>query len=146
GEKGPTVSRAEIEILAEIGRREGTIDEEEWKVVTNVMNLSEVRVDEVMTPRTRVIALHLAEGLDGALELFTRHGHRRYPVYEDTIDEIVGIITVSDLLRAREQPDADLRSILRPPRFVPESKQVEALIREMRRDRVSMGIVIDEYG
>src|SRR5690606_34160942 len=71
---------------------------------------------------------------------------RRYPVYEDTIDEIVGIITVSDLLRARGQPDADLRSILRPPRFVPESKQVEALIREMRRDRVSMGIVIDEYG
>ncbi|MHB1168126.1 MAG: hemolysin family protein [Longimicrobiales bacterium] len=146
GEKGPTVSRAEIEILAQIGRREGTIDEEEWKVVTNVMNLSEVRVDEVMTPRTRVIAIGLADGLDGALEMFTRHGHRRYPVYEDTIDDIVGVVTVSDLLRARDEPGADLRSILRAPRFVPESKQVEELIREMRRDRVSMAIVIDEYG
>src|SRR5690606_29542677 len=146
GEKGPTVSRAEIEILAEIGRREGTIDEEEWKVVTNVMNLSEVRVDEVMTPRTRVIALDLEDGLDGALELFTQHGHRRYPVYEDSIDEIVGILTVSDLLRARQQPDTELRSILRHPRFVPESKPVEDLIREMRRDRISMAVVIDEYG
>jgi len=146
GKKGPTVSRAEIEILAEIGRREGTLDEEEWKVVTNVMNLSEIRVDEVMTPRTRVIALDVDDGLDGALELFTQHGHRRYPVYEETIDEIVGIITVSDLLRARQQPDADLRSILRQPRFVPESKPVEDLIREMRRDRISMAVVIDEYG
>ncbi|HEU5209958.1 MAG TPA: hemolysin family protein [Longimicrobiales bacterium] len=146
GEKGPTVSRAEIEILAEIGRREGTLDEEEWKVVTNVMNLSEVRVDEVMTPRTRVIALDIEDGLDGALELFTRHGHRRYPVYEESIDDIVGIITVSDLLRARQEPDAELRSILRHPRFVPESKPVEDLIREMRRDRISMAVVIDEYG
>jgi len=146
GKKGPTVSRAEIEILAEIGRREGTLDEEEWKVVTNVMNLSEIRVDEVMTPRTRVIALDLEDGLDGALELFTSHGHRRYPVYEETIDEIVGIITVSDLLRARQQADADLQSILRQPRFVPESKPVEDLIREMRRDRISMAVVIDEYG
>ncbi len=146
GKKGPTVSRAEIEILAEIGRREGTLDEEEWKVVTNVMNLSEIRVDEVMTPRTRVIALDADDGLDGALDLFTQHGHRRYPVYEETIDEITGIITVSDLLRARQQPDADLRSILRQPRFVPESKPVEDLIREMRRDRISMAVVIDEYG
>ena len=146
GKKGPTVSRAEIEILAEIGRREGTLDEEEWKVVTNVMNLSEIRVDEVMTPRTRVIALDVDDGLDGALDLFTQHGHRRYPVYEETIDEITGIITVSDLLRARQQPDADLRSILRQPRFVPESKPVEDLIREMRRDRISMAVVIDEYG
>lgn len=146
GGTGPTVSRAEIEILAEIGRREGTLDEEEWKVVTNVMNLSEIRVDDVMTPRTRVVSLDVNAGIDGALALFTEHGHRRYPVYEGSIDNIIGIVTVSDLLRAREQPGAELRSILRQPRFVPESKPVEDLIREMRRDRISMAIVIDEYG
>ncbi len=146
GAKGPTVSRAEIEILAEIGRREGTLEEEEWKVVSNVMNLSEIRVDEVMTPRTRVIALDVDDGVEGALRLFAEHGHRRFPVYEETIDEILGIITASDILRARQEKNEDLRSILRPARFVPESKPVEDLIRELRRDRVSMAIVIDEYG
>lgn len=146
GAKGPTVSRAEIEILAEIGRREGTLEEEEWQVVTNVMNLSEVRVDEVMTPRTRVVGLDVDEGVEGALRLFTEHGHRRFPVYEETIDEVIGIITASDILRARHEQNDELRSILRPARFVPESKPVEDLIRELRRDQVSMAIVIDEYG
>ncbi len=146
GRRGPTVSRAEIEILAEIGRREGTIEEDEWKVVANVMNLSEVRVDEVMMPRTRIIALNVNAGVDGALALFTEHGHRRYPVFEETIDEIIGIITASDILHARQKKITDLREIVRQARFVPESKAVEDLIRELRRDRTSMAIVIDEYG
>ena len=146
GHRAPTVSRAELEILAEIGRREGTLDEEEWQVVTNVMNLSDIRVDQVMTPRTRIVALDARDGVDGALALFAEHGHRRYPVYRDTIDEIVGIITASDILRASQHGITDLQNILRTPRFVPESKPVEDLIRELRRERVSMAIVVDEYG
>jgi CBS domain containing-hemolysin-like protein len=146
GGRGPTVSRAEIEILAAIGRREGTLEEEEWKVVANVMNLSEVRVDQVMTPRTRIVALHVDDGVAGALALFTEHGHRRFPVHDGSMDEIIGIITASDILRAGQQQIEDVRAILRTPRFVPESKPVEDLIRELRRDRVSMAIVIDEYG
>lgn len=144
--KGPTVSRAELEVLAEIGRREGTIDQDEWQVVSNVMNLSEVRVHQVMTPRTRIVALDVGSGIAGALELFSKHGHRRYPVYQETIDEIVGIVTVSDILRASREQSDDLRAILRTPHFVPETKAVEVLIREMRRGRASMAIVIDEYG
>ena len=146
GRRAPSVSRAELEVLAEIGRREGTIDEDEWRVVSNVMNLDRVRVDRVMTPRTRIAAIDVADGIAGARAAFLEHGHRRFPVYDDTIDEVIGIVTVSDILRAEEDGVTDLRGILRPSRFVPETKPVETLIRELREERASMAIVVDEFG
>ena len=146
GRRAPSVSRAELEVLAEIGRREGTIDEDEWRVVTNVMNLDRVRVDRVMTPRTRIAAIDVSEGIAGARAAFLEHGHRRFPVYDETIDEIIGIVTVSDILRAEEEGISDLRGILRPSRFVPETKPVETLIRELREERASMAVVVDEFG
>jgi len=146
GKSSPTVSRAELEILAEIGRREGTLDEEEWRVVSNVMNLDRVRVARVMTPRTRIAGVRADSGVVGARATFREHEHRRYPVYEASIDEIIGVITVSDILRAEDEGVADLRPLLRPVRFVPETKAVEELIRELRSERASMAIVIDEFG
>jgi CBS domain containing-hemolysin-like protein len=142
----PTVSRAELEILAEVGRREGTLDEEEWRVVSKVMNLEHVRVGEVMTPRTRVAGIDVEDGIRGARTAFRNHGHRRYPVYEETIDHIIGVVTLGEILSAEETGVDDLRVVMRPPRFVPESKPVEALIREMRTDRLSLAIVVDEFG
>jgi len=146
GKKGPTVSRAEIDVLAEIGRREGTINEEEWRIVTNVMNLKEVWLGQVMTPRTRIAAIEVGAGVAGARDLFIEEGHRRYPVYERSIDDIVGIVTVNDVLRAEQKQITDLRAILRPAPFVPETMAVEDLIRQMRRERVPMAIVVDEFG
>jgi CBS domain containing-hemolysin-like protein len=142
----PVVSRAELEVLVEMGRRQGTLAEEEWRVVSNIINLAEVRVAEVMTPRTRVAAADVDDGVNGARALFREHGHRRYPVFEGNIDEILGIVTVGDILRAEDEGMPDLRAVLRPPRFVPETKPVDALIREMRSDRVSFAVVIDEFG
>jgi CBS domain containing-hemolysin-like protein len=142
----PTVSRAELEILAEVGRREGTLDEDEWRVVSNVINLEHVRVSEVMTPRTRVAAIDVDDGVQGARAAFRDHGHRRYPVFDGTIDEVLGIVTVGDILRAEDDGVDELRPLLRPARFVPETKSVEELIREMRRERLSLAIVIDEFG
>jgi CBS domain containing-hemolysin-like protein len=142
----PIVSRAELEVLAEVGRRQGTLAEEEWRVVSNIINLAEVRVAEVMTPRTRVAAVDVDDGVSGARALFREHGHRRYPVFEGSIDEILGIVTVGDILRAEDEGMPDLRAVLRPSRFVPETKPVDALIREMRSDRVSFAVVIDEFG
>jgi putative hemolysin len=146
GERPPTVSRAELEVLAEIGRREGAIDEDEWQVVTNVMNLDEVRVGEVMTPRTSIVAVPIEATFDEAQKVMLEEGHMRLPVFEGTIDHIVGILLARDLWRAASEGSGRVRDIVRPPRFVPASKPVESLIKEMRKERIKMAIVLDEFG
>jgi putative hemolysin len=146
GEKGVTVSRAELEVLAEIGRREGTIDDEEWQVVSNVMNLSEVRVGSVMTPRTAMAAVAIDATMEEAKNLMLDEGHLRIPVYQGKLDNIVGILLARDLWKGERRGVSDLRALVREPRFVPESKPVEDLIREMRKQRIKMAIVLDEFG
>jgi putative hemolysin len=146
GEAQPTVSREELEVMAEIGRREGTLDEDEWQVVANVMALGSVRTSEVMTPRTQVVAVPVDAGVQGAKAAMLDDGHLRLPVYEGSIDNVVGILLARDLWRAARAGAEDLRQIMRPAKFVPESKPVEVLIREMRRERIKMAIVVDEFG
>jgi putative hemolysin len=101
--KGPTVSRAELEVLAEIGRKEGTLDAEEFRVLSNVMNLSEVRAGDVMTPRTRIIAIPSSSTLDEAIATMLDVGHMRLPVYGETLDDIVGILLARDLFSAARE-------------------------------------------
>jgi CBS domain containing-hemolysin-like protein len=146
GKKGSTVSRAELEVLAEIGRREGTIDQDEWEVMSNVMNLDEVRVGQVMTPRTQVVAIPVEWSLAEAQRVMLEEGHLRLPVYEGSVDRVVGVLLARDLWKAVVAGVADLRDVTREPMFVPESKLVEDLIREMRKRRIKMAIVLDEYG
>lgn len=147
GARGPTVSRAELEVLAEIGRKEGTIDPEEFQVLTNVMNLSEVRAGDVMTPRTSIVGVAVTSSLDDAIEVMVQHGHMRLPVYGETLDDVQGVLLARDALRAsRREPGATVAAVMRPVHFVPETKPVEDLIREMRSERINMAIVIDEFG
>ncbi|HUF50993.1 MAG TPA: hemolysin family protein [Longimicrobiales bacterium] len=146
GRHAPKVSRAELEVLAELGRREGVIDEDEWQVVTNVINLNQVRVRDVMTPRTRIVAVAVEAGVGSAGRLFLGHGHARMPVYRDDLDNILGVVLARDLWRATEEGITDLNEVLRDPFFVPETKQVEGLIREMRKAQIGIAIVIDEFG
>ncbi|MQA92514.1 MAG: DUF21 domain-containing protein [Gemmatimonas sp.] len=146
GEKGVTVSRAELEVLAEIGRREGTIDEEEWQVVTNVINLDEIRVGSVMTPRTRMVGAPVEATVEQVKDVMLDEGYLRLPVYEGGLDRIVGILLARDLWRSERAGVKEIRQVMREPRFVPESKPVEDLIKEMRRERLKMAIVLDEYG
>lgn len=146
GERAPTVSRAELEVLAEIGRREGAIDEDEWQVVTNVMNLDSIHVSEVMTPRTSVVAVPIEATVEQAMEVMLDEGHLRVPMYEGTIDNVVGILLARDLWRADREGVKEARAAMRAPQFVPVTKPVEDLIREMRKERVKMAIVLDEFG
>jgi putative hemolysin len=147
GATGPTVSRSELEILAEIGRKEGTLEQEEWQFLSNVMGLGEVRVGEVMTPRTRMVAISSDATLHDAMELMLDEGHMRLPVYGESLDDVVGLVLARDAWRAaRDDDQQPLASVMRPPYFVPETKPVEQLIREMRRERINMAIVIDEFG
>ncbi len=142
----PTVSRAELEVLAEIGRREGTLEEDEWKVVSNVIRLDEVTVAEVMTPRTDMVAVSQDASVERAMAIMLDEGHLRLPVYEGSLDRIVGILLARDLWQADREGVTEIRSLARPPFFAPASKAVDDLIPEMRRVRNKMAIVLDEFG
>ncbi len=146
GKSVPKVSRAELEVLADMGHREGEIDHDEWQVVTNVMNLDRVKVTQVMTPRTAMVAIPVTTTVDEAQEVMLDEGRLRLPVYEDTIDRVVGVLLARDLWRAARDDAPDIKSVMRPPRFVPGSKIVEDLLTEMRTERIKMAIVLDEFG
>jgi len=142
----PTVSRSELEVLAEIGRREGTLDEDEWQVVSNVIRLDEVAVGEVMTPRTDMIAIERGATVGEAMDLMLDEGHLRLPVYEESLDRIVGLILARDLWQAHREGRTHIAEIVRPVHFAPSSKPVEDLIPEMRIQRNKLAIVLDEFG
>ena len=142
----PTVSRAELEVLAEIGRREGTLEEDEWKVVSNVIRLDEVALAEIMTPRTDMVAISVDASAEDAMTLMLEEGHLRLPVYEGSLDRIVGILLARDLWQAHRDGVTEIRHVARPPFFAPASKAVDDLIPEMRRRRNKMAIVLDEFG
>ncbi len=141
-----TVSRAELEVLAEMGRREGTLAEEEWRVVTNVMNLDNVTVSEVMTPRTDIVAVPVQATVEEAKALMLDEGHLRLPVYDGNLDRITGILLARDLWQADREGVAAIRGILRPVYYAPAGKAVQDLLIEMRLQRSKMVIVVDEFG
>jgi len=141
-----TVSRAELEVLAEIGRREGTLAEDEWRVVTNVMNLGQVTVGEVMTPRTDIGAVHLDASVEEAKAIMLDEGHLRLPVHEGSLDRIAGILLARDLWQADREGIREIRGLLRPVYFAPAGKPVQDLLFEMRLQRSKMVIVLDEFG
>ncbi len=144
--KGSTVSRAELEVLAQIWYSEGTIDEDEWQVVTNVIRLGEVTVGEVMTPRTDMVAIPRESTVEEAIEIMLDEGHLRLPAYSESIDKIEGLLLARDLWRAHRDGVTEISEILRPVQFLPTTKLVEDLIPEMRIQRAKMAIVIDEFG
>ena len=141
-----TISRAEIEALAEIGRREGAIDEEEFQVMSKVMQLDEIDVGEVMTPRIDIVAVPEGASVREAMDVMLDTGKLRVPVYEDSLDRIVGVLLARDLWRAARDGQDGIREITRPVPFAPATKPVEDLIREMRARSTKLAIVLDEFG
>jgi CBS domain containing-hemolysin-like protein len=141
-----TVSRSELRVLARIGRTEGALDEDEWRVVSSMMTLDEVPVGEVMTPRTDMVAVPLEATVEESKQVMLDQGHLRLPVFEDSLDRIVGILLARDLWKADRDGLTAIETIIRPPRFSPATKPVDDLITEMRQDRVKMTIVVDEFG
>jgi len=146
GKKKASVSRAEIQVLAEIGRREGVLREDEWSVVSNVMGLGNVEIGEVMTPRTDIVAVALKATVTEAMNLMLDRGHLRLPVYDGDMDHIVGVLGARDLWGAHRVGETDIRHAVRPIPFAPEGKPVRDLIGEMRDQRIHMTIVVDEFG
>lgn len=137
----------EREILDAVrhGETSGAVDAAETEMIRSVMVLDETSVGEIMTPRTDIIGIDAEASRDQVLELLRNDGHSRIPVYEGTIDHVIGILYARDLLHA--DPEAfSLRTAMRDVTFVPETKDLASLLREFQAARVHIAIVLDEYG
>lgn len=139
------IEREILDAVSE-GERRGAVDEEEKEMIESVIELTDTRVDKIMTPRTEIVAIPKDVGLDEVLASIREKGHSRIPVYDDTIDTILGVLYAKDLLRRNDQDTFALTSVMRKCLFVPESKPVRDLLREFQQQKVHIAIVLDEYG
>ena len=143
------MSTEELKILVERGGEQGILEAEEEQMIHAVIELGDQRIHEVMVPRTTMVTLPADASMEEAIDTVIEEGHSRIPVYEENIDEIIGILYAKDLLpflkgSVTERPS--LRSILRTPVFAPESMSVDDLLHEFQRRKVHIAIVLDEYG
>jgi CBS domain containing-hemolysin-like protein len=145
---GPFVSEDEIKAMVDEAERDDVIEEEEREMIHSVFEFGDTIVREVMVPRPDMVAVPLQTSLQEVLELILRTGYSRIPVYDGTVDEVVGLAYAKDVLRRLHDGQADkpLADILRPAQFMPESMRAADCLREMRKRKSHMVIVIDEYG
>ncbi|HKW77673.1 MAG TPA: hemolysin family protein [Candidatus Limnocylindria bacterium] len=145
---GTVVTEEEIRALVETGQAQGVLEPKEREMISSIFELGDKQVREVMSPRTDIVAMDLATPPAEVVDLITRIGHSRVPVYEGSADEIIGVLYVKDVFRriARGERNVDVRALLRPAHFVPETKKADELLREMQKDKVHLAIVVDEYG
>jgi CBS domain containing-hemolysin-like protein len=145
----PAITEDEFRSTLQLAENtEGGLSEEETERIEGILDLDKVVIDQVMRPRVDIVAVPVEMPLMEALDVVLREGHSRIPVYEDSIDQVVGILYDKDLLRYLRQNEVDvsLRDIARPAIFVPESKRADDLLREFQRRKVHLAIVFDEYG
>jgi putative hemolysin len=145
------LSTEELKMLVESGSEQGGIEEDEKEMITGVIELGEKKVHEVMVPRIGIRAVEVDDDIDRVLDLIVRAGHSRLPVYDDSLDNIVGILYAKDLLPYLKQngagaPRIDIRKLVRSAVYVPESKKVDELLHEMQLAKRHIAIVVDEYG
>jgi CBS domain containing-hemolysin-like protein len=124
-----------------------SLETDQQEMIRGVVELSETTVKEVMVPRIDTVFLSADAPRDELLAVICESGHSRFPVYEETIDNVIGILYVKDVLQTLvKNREFDIRKLLRKPFFVPRSKHIDGLLRELRRRRVHIAVVVDEYG
>jgi putative hemolysin len=146
--RAPLVTEEQLRFLVEVGEEEGVIEEKEREMIHSIFEFGDTVVREVMRPRVDIVAVPAEATVNGAIGLMAEHGHSRLPVFEGSIDHIVGVVYMRDLIPALrqgrlEQPVSEVR---RPAFYVPESKKVDDLFKEMQQRKISMAIVLDEFG
>jgi putative hemolysin len=149
--QGGYLSTEELKLLVETGSEQGGIEEEEKEMIHGVIELGDKRVHEVMVPRIGIRAVNVDDPLDEVLDMIVRAGHSRLPVFDESLDNIVGILYAKDLLpylkgNGRTNGAIDIRELVRPPVYVPESKPVDDLLHDMQAAKRHIAIVVDEYG
>ncbi|MDP3712618.1 MAG: hemolysin family protein [Mycobacteriales bacterium] len=146
---GPFSTEAELRDLVEIAQKRGVVEESERNMIESVFELGDTIVREVMVPRTDVVTIERGKTVKQALNLLLRSGFSRVPVIGDNADEVLGVVYLKDLVRKERAEGGGalkVEEVMRPPAFVPESKPVDELLREMQAKLGHVAIVVDEYG
>ena len=147
GEEQETVTEEEIKMLINEGKEKGTIEEEETEMINNVFEFNDKVVSEIMIPRTEIYALDMNLSINEVIdELSEDKRYSRIPVYDETIDEIKGIVYVKDILLSQKNRNVKIKNIMKEPYFVPENKLVNELFEDLRKNKKQIAIVVDEYG
>jgi len=141
-----THSEEELRLLIGESREEGKIDANEYELIQNVFEFDNYTVKQILVPRTQICAVPVETTVEEMIAQCIEEGFTRIPVYEDTIDNIKGIVHVKDLLRLVKNPEKTLKDVLRLPFFVSSNKRIVDLLREFQRTKTQMAIVVDEYG
>ena len=145
------LSTEELKMLVETGSEQGSIEEDEKEMIHGVIELADTKVHQVMVPRIGIRAVEVNDPIDDVLGMIVQAGHSRVPVYDENLDNIVGILYAKDLLPylmpgAASIEKIKIRALARPAAYVPETKPVDELLREMRASKRHIAIVVDEYG
>ena len=141
----PALSDEEIKSIIMTGKQEGLLRESESSMIANVLDIDKTRARRVMKPRAQIISLALDSSLKKINEVVRKHGFSRYPVYDKELENIIGILHIKDLFRSSSKPFS-LRPLLRPAHFFPETATLDDLLEKFRQHRISLGIIVDEYG
>ena len=137
----------EMRMILDMGREEGLVEDEKSEMLENIFELSDTVVREIMTPRTDTTCININKSIDEAIALFTEKGFSRIPVYEERVDNVLGILYAKDLLEHHLKGKTDtIKDMLRSAVFIPESKPTETALQQMKRAKIHMAIVVDEYG
>ncbi|NLW55215.1 MAG: HlyC/CorC family transporter, partial [Firmicutes bacterium] len=142
------VTEEEIRMMVDVGEEKGTIDESEKEMINNIFEFDNKIVSDIMTHRTDIVSISVSSPLKDIIGLINKKKYTRYPVYEDNIDNIIGILNVKDLIEFLEDKNQefDLKKIIRQPYFVPESKRIDQLFKELQSAKTHLAVAIDEYG
>ena len=142
------VTETELISLVEAGQAEGLLEQEEQKMIVSIFRLGDTLVREIMVPRIDMLALDVTTQIDQAMDALKQSGHSRVPVFQDSVDNILGLLYAKDLLGIWKEgkQEISLSEYLRPAYFVPEAKKVDELLAELQAKRIHMAIVVDEYG
>ena len=146
--QGPFVSEEELLATVDVALEDEVIEREERALIHSIIEFGDTVAREVMVPRPDMVAVEGRDRVGDVMEVAMAAGYSRIPVYDQGIDDICGVVFTKDLMRAERegQADADVRSLVRQPHFVPETKRVSELMREMQSEKFHIAIVVDEYG
>ena len=145
-----SITEIELRSLIDIGEAEGTFEPSEAEMLENVFRFGDKQVREVMTPRTEIASLQRGATLGEFLDIYAKHSHTRFPVYKESTDDVVGIISAKDVLKAISVKGIErghsVTDVIRDAHYVPETKRIAVLFDELRRSGNQMAIAVDEYG
>ncbi len=146
--EGPFVSEEELLAMADTAADEEVIEREERALIHSIIRFGDTVVREVMVPRPDMMAVEVNEKVSDAMERAMSVGYSRFPVYDDGIDDIAGVLFIKDLIKAERegQSDQEVRGLVREAHFVPETKRANDLLKEMQLEKYHMAVVVDEYG